>query len=99
MPLSRRDFLKLTGLVASSAALASCRPLYELAAGNRNPPPGDWPPLSPADFRALNRLTFGARPSERIRVAEIGIQAWVEEQLTPDSIDDFAGCATSRRSP
>jgi hypothetical protein len=88
MPLSRRDFLKLTGLVASSAALASCRPLYELAGGD--PPPGDWPPLSPANFRALNRLTFGARPSERARVAEIGIQAWVEEQLAPEAIDDLA---------
>jgi hypothetical protein len=87
MHLSRRDFLKLTGLVAASTALVSCRPLYELVGDQ---PLTDWPPLSPADFRALNRLTFGARPAERARVAEIGLQAWVEEQLAPDSIDDFA---------
>lgn len=87
MTLSRRDFLKLTGLVAASSALASCRPLYELAG---HPPLTGWPPLSPADFRALNRLTFGARLAERARVAEIGLLAWVEEQLAPDSIDDFA---------
>lgn len=87
MPLSRRDFLKLTGLVAASSVLASCRPLYELAG---DPPLTGWPPLHPADFRALNRLTFGAHPAERVRVAEIGLQAWVEEQLAPDSITDFA---------
>ncbi len=87
MPLSRRDFLKLTGLVAASSALASCRPLYELAG---HPPLTGWLPLNPTDFRALNRLTFGARPAERARVAEIGLLAWVEEQLAPDLIDDFA---------
>jgi uncharacterized protein (DUF1800 family) len=87
MPISRRDFLKLTGLIAASSALASCRPLYELAG---HPSLTAWPPLSPADFRALNRLTFGARPAERARVAEIGLLAWVEEQLAPDSLNDFA---------
>ncbi len=87
MPLTRRDFLKLTSLVAASAALAACSPVYQLAGG---PPLTGWPQLSPADFRALNRLTFGARPAERARVAEIGLQAWVEEQLAPDAIDDFA---------
>lgn len=86
--LSRRDFLKLTGLFATSVALASCRPLYQLAG---DPLPGvDLPPLRASDLRAINRLTFGPRPAERARVAEIGLQAWVEEQLAPDSIDDLA---------
>ena len=94
MSISRRDFLKLPGLVAASSALASCRPLYELAG---HPHLAQWPPLNPADFRALNRLTFGARPEERARVAEIGLQAWVEEQLAPDSSDDLA-CALRLRN-
>ena len=34
--VSRRDFLKLTGLVATSAALASCNPtIFQRAAGSR----------------------------------------------------------------
>lgn len=88
MPISRRDFLKLTSLFAASATLAGCRPLYELAGAPATS--GALPPIRPADFQALNRLTFGARPAERARVAEIGLQAWVEEQLAPDTIDDFA---------
>ena len=87
MPLTRRDFLKLTSLVAASTALAACSSFYELAGG---PPQTGWPLLSSADFRALNRLTFGARPVERARVAKIGLQAWVEEQLAPDAINDLA---------
>ncbi len=87
MTLSRRDFLKLTSLIAASSVLASCRPFYELAGGLALT---EWPLQSAADFRALNRLTFGARPAERALVAEFGLQAWVEEQLAPDAIDDFA---------
>ncbi len=87
MPISRRDFLKLTGLVAASSTLGSCRPIYNLVG---DPPITGWPPSSASDFLALNRLTFGPRPSERVHMAEIGLKAWVEEQLAPDSIDDFA---------
>lgn len=89
MPLTRRDSLKLTSLVASSAALASCNPsIFQMAAGR--PPLSSWGPLDPADFLALNRLTFGPRPEERARFTRIGLQAWVEEQLAPEAIDDFS---------
>lgn len=84
---SRRDFLKLAGLVASSAAVAACGPVYDQVAPlTQNTTP--WPTLAPADFAALNRLTFGPRLEERQRVAEIGLAAWVEEQLAPDTVDD-----------
>jgi hypothetical protein len=86
MPLTRRDFLKLTGLVAASAALAACRPLYELAG---QPPLTAWPALSTAEWLALNRLTYGPRPAERARLAEIGLPAWLEEQLAPENLDDL----------
>ncbi len=87
MTLSRRDFLKLTSLVATSAVLSSCAPLSRQFLGE---PVRAFPALDLADFLALNRLTFGARPMDRARVAEIGLQAWVEEQFAPDSIDDLA---------
>jgi hypothetical protein len=39
---------------------------------------------------ALNRITFGARVEERARFAEIGLQAYIEEQLDFESINDLA---------
>ena len=42
-----------------------------------------------SDFLALNRLTFGPRVEERARFQEIGLQAWIEEQLAFESINDF----------
>lgn len=94
MNLSRRDFLKLTGLVAASTALASCAPANRLLAPLANVA---WPALSAADFLALNRLTFGPNAEERVRFAQIGLAAWIEEQLAPDAIDDF-GCELRLRN-
>jgi len=88
MTLSRRDFLKLGGLVATSAALSACSPsLFQRAAGR--PALVSWGPLDAANFTALNRLSFGPGSAERARFAQIGLQAWVEEQLAPETIDDF----------
>jgi len=87
MSLSRRDFLKLGALVTASAALSSCVPVYRRLAGNL--PAVPWAALNEHDFIALNRLTFGARVEERARFAEIGLQAYIEEQLAFDSINDF----------
>lgn len=90
--LSRRDFLRLSGITAASVTLAACAPVYGYLAGDAHPLSGlDGLPDSPADlanFRALNRLTFGPRLEERMRVAKIGLLAWIEEQLAPETIDD-----------
>lgn len=87
--LSRRDFLKLGTLVTASAALSSCAPLYRRLSGGL--PTIPWTPLDPSNFLALNRLTFGPRVEERARFREIGLEAWVEEQLAFESINDL-GC-------
>jgi uncharacterized protein (DUF1800 family) len=88
MSLSRRDFLKLSALVTASAALSSCAPIYRRLAGGL--PTLPWTPLEAQDFLALNRLTFGPRVEERARFAEIGLHAFIEEQLDIESINDFA---------
>jgi len=88
MTLSRRDFLKLSGALAASAALSSCAPVYQRLAGGL--PVTAWTDMDAADFLALNRLTFGPRVEERAHFAEIGLQAYIEEQLDFSSIDDFA---------
>lgn len=36
----------------------------------------------------LSRLTFGARPGDAEKVAEMGVDAWIEKQLHPESIGD-----------
>jgi uncharacterized protein (DUF1800 family) len=89
MPLSRRHFLHLAGLVAASAAAAACAPLYDRLAGEPRTL-SSWLQKDAALFGALNRLTFGPRVEERRRAAEIGLQAWVEEQLAPETIGDEA---------
>ena len=88
MTLSRRDFLKLASLVTASVALSSCAPVYRRLAGDL--PTVPWTAFSASDFLALNRITFGARVEERARFAEIGLQAYIEEQLDFESINDFA---------
>jgi uncharacterized protein (DUF1800 family) len=47
----------------------------------------------PADqqiIQALNRLTFGAKPGDALKVRAIGLDSWIDQQLHPDKIDDSA---------
>jgi uncharacterized protein (DUF1800 family) len=39
-------------------------------------------------IHALNRLTFGPRPGDVERVLAVGVDKWIEQQLSPDKIDD-----------
>jgi uncharacterized protein (DUF1800 family) len=36
----------------------------------------------------LNRATFGVRPADVERVRAMGVEAWLEEQLRPEQVDD-----------
>ena len=47
-------------------------------------------PESKRALHALQRLTFGPRPGEAERVAAMGVDKWIEQQLQPDKIDDSA---------
>jgi uncharacterized protein (DUF1800 family) len=87
MTIYRRDFLKFASLVTASAALSSCAPIYRRLAGDL--PAVPWTGMSASDFLFLNRLTFGPRVEERARFQEIGRQAYIEEQLDFESINDF----------
>ena len=48
--------------------------------------------LSPdeAILHALNRLAYGPRPGDVLRVRRMGLAKWIEQQLNPNSIDDKA---------
>ena len=41
-------------------------------------------------LQALNRLSFGPRPGDLERVAQMGVDKWVDLQLHPEKIDDSA---------
>ncbi len=47
----------------------------------------------------LSRLTFGARPGDFERVKTIGVDAFIDQQLDPDSIDDTALAAKLGKLP
>ncbi|MFN2637552.1 MAG: DUF1800 domain-containing protein [Gemmatimonadaceae bacterium] len=45
----------------------------------------------PADqqiIQALNRLTFGPRPGDLLKVRAIGLDKWIDQQLHPEKIND-----------
>lgn len=95
--LTRRQFLRASGLTAACLALpawlSACGrdpalPVDALAQPEAwdNAPPGAHPEI----VHLLNRITYGPRPGEVARVAQIGWEAFVEQQLHPEQIDDSA---------
>jgi len=77
--------------------------------------PSDGPPTGPSSptsthkfypltddqkvLHALNRLTFGPRPGDQERVSKMGLDAWFQEQLHPEKIDDSKLTAMLDRFP
>jgi len=88
MAIDRREFLRLAAWVAAGAGASACAPIYRQLAGGA-PALGAWPSEG-MDFALLSRMTYGPRPEERRRAAEIGLGNWIEEQLEPATIDDSA---------
>ncbi len=66
-------------------ALILCPAVFGAAKKKTAPPPAA---LSDRDraLHALNRLTFGPRPGDVEKVLGMGVDAWIEQQLQPDSI-------------
>jgi len=96
--MNRRTFLKLASMVAGSVAVSGCTPVYNRLAQLGSPAiGGEVVSMTPRDFIALSRLTYGVRTDERTRVAEIGLAGWVEEQLSPDALEDTAAYLRVRR--
>src|SRR3954471_18708328 len=52
----------------------------------------DPPALTAAEMQehGLSRVTFGVREEDRARLQQLGIPAFLEEQLHPEQIDDGA---------
>ena len=79
--MERRDVLKLGAAATVGAALAGCSKIAPHFGDGSDTflslPTGDVSP----ELRLLNRLGFGPRPGDVARVASMGMQAHVDEQL------------------
>ena len=98
---SRRRFLVLSGLAGLSAACGRA-PRLEWLAGHATPPaprPGRAPSGERERLaaRVLNRAAYGPRPGDVARVAAMGPDAFLEEQLSPASIPDVQAFFLVRR--
>jgi uncharacterized protein (DUF1800 family) len=91
--------MTITKLITVAAAVLGVAPIGASAqiAGAKNPAKSviarsDVREL-PADqqiIQALNRLTFGPRPGDALKVRAIGLDKWIDQQLHPEKIDDSA---------
>jgi uncharacterized protein (DUF1800 family) len=86
--IARRPLLGLG--MASSAALLSggCRSLAQRL--TKTPlPDAPLPPRAGAPaLRVLNRVAYGPRPGDVARVQQMGLAAYIEEQLAPENIEE-----------
>ena len=110
MTISRRDFLKASGLMAAWTALAACSPNAPTAQNTPHhievPTQTTFPQpvLDPTQaallptttipdgdkllIHTLRRLTFGPTPEMFDQARRLGLDAFIDEQLSPESIPD-----------
>ncbi len=99
MDLTRREFLKDVSFAAALVGLPAWamqmdeNPLDAKLAPTSSPYPWTWTPPNELGtgnpiITTLNRTAFGPRPGDFERVQKIGVDAYIEEQLAPEKIDD-----------
>lgn len=75
-----RDFKLLWGMAAAVVVAGSAVVASPVPAG----------PVDDQVVHVLNRLGYGPRPGDVARVAAMGVDAYIEQQLHPERIDDSA---------
>ncbi len=87
MRITRRDWLKISA-ASSAALLGGCSQIVQRATAPHieaaAPPPAHSDPL----VRLLDRAAFGPAPGDAVRVAKLGVEKYVDEQLSPDDNDE-----------
>ncbi|HLY24985.1 MAG TPA: DUF1800 domain-containing protein [Aggregatilineales bacterium] len=89
--MNRRQFLQLAGL-GTGAALVGAEVINVLASGDlpvvlQTPAASDT--RDPV-WHVLNRITYGPRPGQVDAVKKVGLQAYLDQQFNPQSINDDA---------
>ena len=94
MQTSRRDFLRITGGAIAATSLGLTLQQQVQAQDVTSLPASSDPAL-----HLLNRATFGPLPDDVAAIRRMGIEAWLDQQLNPDSIDDSAMDALLQHNP
>lgn len=82
--MNRRDYLTLAGATAALVASTGCGRIGQRAVKARSSSPHPLPKSNGAggpSARLLNRAGYGAAPGDLDKIASLGREAWVEEQL------------------
>jgi uncharacterized protein (DUF1800 family) len=98
--ITRRECLKGGGAVAAALAASGCAQITD----RLGDAPGDWDPaasgngsagatVDPAVRRTLSRAAFGPRPGDMERVQQMGLDAYLEEQLHPERVEESTAVA------
>jgi uncharacterized protein (DUF1800 family) len=89
--------MRITKLVTIAVALLAPIGISGQTSGPKNPARAGTARSDvrelPADqqiIQALNRLTFGPRPGDALKVRAMGLDNWIDQQLHPEKIDDSA---------
>ena len=84
---SRRDFMKLFGRGLGYSALASVLPACSSDSDSPAPPAPVIPPAT-AEYTALKRTSFGVHRDALSAIQSLGIDAYLDQQLDYQNIDD-----------
>ncbi|HZM00975.1 MAG TPA: DUF1800 domain-containing protein [Planctomycetota bacterium] len=90
---NRREFLRLVGSGLGYSALVSI-PGCGGGGGGSSAPPAPVIPAASGEYTALKRTSFGVRRDELDAIMSLGIDAYLEQQLAYELIDDSALEAT-----
>ncbi len=93
MSFTRRDFFKTGGVAALAVGATASGLVSGASASARTRPDIRWrgrPTPENVDpiLHLLRRASFGPTRAELARAQRMGAEAWLEEQLNPDGIDD-----------
>ncbi|MCS6862280.1 MAG: DUF1800 domain-containing protein [Abditibacteriales bacterium] len=99
MKLDRRDYLKAGAAAVAGAMLSGCSQVVRRLTPPALPTSLTLNPQPAASVvAALNRITFGARLEDVARVATLGWEEFVEEQLSPEDTADTPAARWRPRS-
>lgn len=83
MNMQKKRLVALSLLLALSGSIT-------LLVANSKPKKTAQMDESKRALHALNRLTFGPRPGDVEKVSAMGVDKWIDMQLSPEKIDDSA---------
>lgn len=90
MRLTRSQFIGLSAAGVGAVSLTGCMEVARRVSSPALPERLGQAEAGPGDpaWRVLNRMAFGPRPGDLERVRRIGVDAYVEEQLAPERIEE-----------